>query len=93
MLEKGRILPGKILVRPIKEEEKTASGLIYKPVDVVKKKSFAGEVVLVGQDLPNFPMVVKIGDTILHSPNAFATVEIDNEDFRLLNQGDVLFMW
>jgi co-chaperonin GroES (HSP10) len=41
MIDKGRILPLRVLLRPIKEEEKTSSGLIYKPIDVIKKKTFA----------------------------------------------------
>ena len=93
MIDKGRILPGKVLVKPIQESEKTESGLIYKPVDVVKQRTFVGKVVLVGDDLPTMKMVVAPGDSILHSPHSFAGVEIDGENYRLLNLQDILFIW
>ena len=91
MLEKGRILPGKVLVRPIKEEEK--QGLIYKPVDVIKVKTYAGEVVMVSEPLANLPVVLSVGDRIFHSPHSFVSVTVDNEELRLLNQNEILFIW
>ena len=90
-LEKGRILPGKCLIRPIKEEEK--QGLIYKPVDVIKAKTYAGEIVMVSEPLANLPVVLSIGDRILHSPHSFVSVTVDNEELRLLNQNEILFIW
>ena len=93
MLDKGRILPSRLLVREIKQSEKTESGLIYKPVDIVKQRTHVGEVVLVGEHLPALNHGIQIGDKVLHSPNGFVTVEIDNESFRLLNAQDVLFIY
>jgi len=91
MIEKGRILPGRILVKEIKEPEKT--GLIYKPVEVMKQRTHVGEVVLVGDHLPALDHGIQIGDKVLHSPNGFVTVDIEGEVFRLLNAHDVLFIY
>ena len=79
MIEKGRILPGRLLLREIKEDEKTESGLIYKPVAVVKQRTHVSEVVLVGDQLPYLDHKIQIGDRILHSPNSFTNVNIDGE--------------
>ena len=89
-------LADRVLIEPAPAEEKTASGLIYKPVDVIKKKTFAGEVVLVGEGVYlDTPMkdIVHISDKILHSPHAFVAVDIDNETFHLVNIQDALFIW
>lgn len=96
MIDKGRILPLRVLLRPIKEEEKTSSGLIYKPIDVIKKKTFAGEVVVVGDGVYlETPMkdIVHINDKILHSPHSYTAVEVDNETLHLINIQDALFIW
>lgn len=90
-LESGMILPGKVLVKPIKQEEK--KGSIFIPNEVLKPKTHAGEVVLTGEGTANMPMVVVKGDKVLHPPHAFVTVEIEDTEYRLLNQGDILFIW
>jgi len=90
MLDSGRILPGKVLVKPIAQEEK--KGSIYIPGNL-KPKTFAGEVIIVGENTPNLPMVVKPGNKILHSPHSFVALEIGEIEYRLLNQNDVLWIW
>ena len=93
MIESGRILPLKVLVKEIKEADKTESGLIIIPIDVMRKKTHAGEVVLVGEGTSDIPMTIKPGDKILHSPHSFVAVEIGTEEFRLVNYQDILFIW
>jgi co-chaperonin GroES (HSP10) len=92
MLDKGRILDGRLLLRPVKEEEKTASGLIYK-APIVKPKNFTGEVVLVGNPLLNSRTQVNVGDFVLMPPHAKVELEVNNETFFLVRQEDVLFIW
>lgn len=91
MIETGSILPSKVLVKPLAQEEKKGSIII--PTAVVKKKSFAGEVVIAGDGTDALPRVVNTGDKILYSPHAFVGVAIDDVDYHLLNQGDILFIW
>ena len=93
MIDEGRVLPGRLLVREIKETEKTESGLIYKPVDIVKQRTCKGEVVVVGKQLPSLDHGIQVGDKVLHPPNGFVTVDIDNEPLRLLNAQDILFVY
>ncbi|HDR51739.1 MAG TPA: co-chaperone GroES, partial [Mariniphaga anaerophila] len=59
---KGKILAGKILVKPMEAEEKTQSGIIIP--DSAKEKPQQGTVVLVGADKKDEPMEVKVGDVV-----------------------------
>ena len=92
-LDQGRILPGLLLVKPIQEDERTQSGLLIKPVDIVKKRTYVGEVVLVGEELPSLNHKIAVGDKVLHPASAFITVEIGFEEYRLLKAADVLFIY
>ena len=93
MLEKGRILPGRLLMKEIKEDEKTESGLIYKPIAVVKQRTFVSEVVLVGDQLPTLDHKIQVGNKVLHSPNSFTNVDIEGEPFRLMDAQQALFVY
>ena len=64
MSVKGKVLAGKILVKPQAAEEKTVSGIIIP--DSAKEKSLQGEVVLVGADKKDETMEVKVGDVVLY---------------------------
>jgi co-chaperonin GroES (HSP10) len=92
-LEKGRILPGRLLLKEVIESEKTESGLIFKPVAVVKQKTHVGQVVLVGEPLPTLKHGIVEGDFILHSPNSFTNVTIDGVELRLMDAQQALFIY
>jgi len=87
---KGKILAGKILVVPMAIEEKTASGIIIP--DSAKEKPLQGKVVLVGADKNDEPMEIKAGDTVVYGKYAGTELSIDNEDFLLMSQSDVLYI-
>jgi co-chaperonin GroES (HSP10) len=91
MIEKGRILPGKVLVKPLKQDDKKGSIII--PSDVIKPKTYAGELVVIGDPLPTFKVELSVGEKILYPPHAFAKVEIDGVELNLLNVTDILFIW
>ena len=94
LLEKGRILPGKLIVEPLEERKQTAGGILI-PTSVLKPKTQAGKVLLVSDDLPNFKTDIKVGDCILYPPHSYVSIE-HNElppNLRLLNKADVLFIW
>src|SRR4030042_1939945 len=57
---KGKILAGKVLVKPFEAEAKTASGIIIP--DSAKEKPRQGKVVLVGAAKKDEEMEVKEGD-------------------------------
>ena len=87
---KGRILAGKILVKPSEAEEKTSSGIIIP--DTAKEKPQQGTVVMVGADKKDEPMEVKKGDVVLYGKYAGQELTIDGEDYLLIGQSDVLFI-
>ena len=87
---KGKILAGKILVRPSEAEEKTASGIIIP--ETAKEKPQNGKVVMVGADKKDEPMEIKVGDQVLYGKFGGQELNIDDEDYLLISQSDVLFV-
>ena len=87
---KGRILAGKILVQPQEAVEKTAGGIIIP--DSAKEKPQAGTVVKVGTDKKDEPMEVKVGDTVFYGKYSGTELQIDNENYLLISQSDVLYI-
>jgi chaperonin GroES len=87
---KGKILAGKVLVKPPAAEEKTSSGIIIP--DSAKEKPQKGEVVLVGADKKDEPMQVKPGDVVLYGKYAGTELNIDGEDYLLISQNDILYI-
>ncbi len=87
---KGKILAGKVLVKPSEAEAKTASGIIIP--DTAKEKPQHGTVVMVGADKKDEPMELKVGDKVLYGKFAGQELTINEEDYLLISQGDVLFI-
>ncbi|MCW3805047.1 co-chaperone GroES [Plebeiibacterium marinum] len=86
----GKILAGKILVKPQAAETKTASGIIIP--DSAKEKPLQGEVVLVGAEKQDEKMEVAVGDVVLYGKYAGTELNIDGTDYLLISQTDVLFI-
>lgn len=87
---KGKILAGKVLVKPQDAEEKTASGIIIP--DSAKEKPQQGTVVLVGAAKKDEEMEVKTGDTVLYGKYAGQELSIDGDDYLLMSQSDILYI-
>ena len=87
---KGKILAGKILVKPMEAEEKTQSGIIIP--DSAKEKPQQGTVVLVGAGKKDEPMEVKVGDVVSYGKYSGTELHIDGEDYLLMSQTDVLYI-
>nr|WP_320117345.1 co-chaperone GroES [uncultured Marinifilum sp.] len=87
---KGKILAGKILVEPTAVEEKTASGIIIP--DSAKEKPLKGKVVLTGADKTDEPMEIKVGDVVFYGKYSGTELEINNEDYLLMSQSDILYI-
>ncbi|MBR8534312.1 co-chaperone GroES [Carboxylicivirga mesophila] len=87
---KGRILAGKILVKPQAAETTTASGIIIP--DSAKEKPLQGTVVLVGEAKKDEVMEVKVGDVVLYGKYGGTELAIDGEDYLLISQSDVLYI-
>ena len=87
---KGKILAGKVLVKPNEAEEKTASGIIIP--DSAKEKPRQGKVVLVGAAKKDEEMEVKKGDEVFFGKYSGQELTINGEDYLLISQSDVLFI-
>jgi chaperonin GroES len=91
-LENGMILPLMVLVKePPKVEKKTTTGLIIP--ETAKNPTITGEVVIVGDGTKNLEMTVRKGDKVLFGPNSFVKLTIEDEEYLLLPQQAVLFIW
>ncbi|MEZ4999343.1 MAG: co-chaperone GroES [Bacteroidales bacterium] len=87
---KGKILAGKVLVKPAVADEKTASGIIIP--DSAKEKPQKGTVILVGAAKKDETMEVKAGDTVLYGKYSGQELNIDGDDYLLISQSDVLYI-
>ncbi len=88
-----RPLQDRIIVKRLEEEEKTRGGIIIP--DAAKEKPMQGEVVAAGkgkvsEDGKVMPLDVKVGDKILFGKYAGTEVKIDDEDFLIMREDDVL---
>lgn len=87
---KGKVLAGKVLVKPVAAETKTQSGIIIP--DSAKEKPLKGTVVLVGAAKKDEVVEVNVGDTVLYGKYSGTELQIDGEDYLLINQSDVLYV-
>jgi len=88
-----RPLQDRILIKRVKEEEKTKGGIIIP--DTAKEKPIEGEVVAVGNGkiLENGTvrkLDVKAGDRVLFGKYSGTEVKIDGEDRLIIREDDVL---
>src|SRR5437899_9348386 len=86
-------LADRVLVRRIEELEKKSGGILIP--DTAKEKPQEGEVVAVGpgrinKDGKRIAMEVKKGDRILIGKYSGADVRIDNTEYIILREEDVL---
>jgi chaperonin GroES len=88
-----RPLHDRVLVRRVKEEEKTKGGIIIP--DTVKEKPQEGKVVAVGagargDDGKITPLDVKPGDRVLFGKWSGSEVTIDGEELIIMKESDIL---
>ncbi|MBE0675281.1 MAG: co-chaperone GroES [Bacteroidales bacterium] len=87
---KGKVLAGKVLVKPHEAEAKTASGIIIP--DSAKEKPRQGTVILTGAAKKDEEMEIKAGDVVLYGKYSGQELSIDGEDYLLISQADVLYI-
>jgi chaperonin GroES len=87
-------LGDRLIVKPIEEEETTASGLVLP--DTAKEKPQKGKVVAAGEGKwdedgeKRIPLDVAEGDEVLYSKYGGTDIVIDGEDLLVLRESDVL---
>ncbi len=88
-MAKTNIVPlgARIVVQPIKEEEKSASGIILPESASSTEKTNIGEVLAVGK-LENADL--SVGDKVLFSQYGYDTVEVDEEEYYVIKEDNVL---
>lgn len=88
-----RPLHDRLLVRRLKEEDKTAGGIIIP--DSAKEKPQKGEVIATGkgritEDGKTIPLEVRVGDQVLFSKYAGTDLKLGGEEFLMITESDVL---
>jgi chaperonin GroES len=78
----------RVLVKPMKEEEKTAGG-IYIP-ETAKEKKKQGVVVEIGTTSDDNELPVQKGDLILYTGYSTDELEIDGEEYLIINISDII---
>ena len=90
---KIRPLHDRILVKRLEEGEKKRGGIIIP--DTAKEKPQEGKVIAagtgkVGDDGKKIPLDVKAGDKILFGKYSGSEVKLDDEEYLILREEDVL---
>lgn len=88
-----RPLHDRVLVKRVKEEEKSKGGIIIP--DTAQEKPQEGEVIGVGpggrdEDGERIPMDVKVGDRILFGKWSGTEVKIDGEELLIMKESDIM---
>ncbi len=83
-----------ILIEPIKEEEKTKSGILL-PETAEKERPEQGKVIAVGPGKRNtagnvIPLDVKEGDKVLFTKYGPSEIKIEEKEYLIAKQEDIL---
>jgi chaperonin GroES len=86
-------LGDRLIVKPIDEEETTASGIVLP--DTAKEKPQKGKVLAVGdgaiqEDGSRRPLDVAEGDEVLYSKYGGTEVNVEGDDLLVMRESDVL---
>ena len=93
MVAKLKPLGDRVLVKPLVEEEVTKSGIIVP--DTAKEKPQRGEIIAVGpgrldEEGKHIAMELKKGDKVLYAKYAGTEVKIDDDEYLILRESDIL---
>src|SRR6476619_5767016 len=85
-------LADRVVVRAMEETEQMRGGLFIP--DTAKEKPQQGEIIAIGpgkyEDGKLVPMTVKVGDKVLYGKYSGTEVTLDDEQFLILRESDVL---
>jgi chaperonin GroES len=81
-------LADRVVIKPLEAQEKTVSGIIIP--DSAKEKPQRGTVIATGPGTKDDKMEVKIGDVVLYGKYAGTEISIDNKDYLIMKQTDIL---
>ena len=83
-----------ILLEPMKQEEKTKSGILL-PESVEKEKPEQGKVIAVGpgkktEDGKIVPLEVKVGDVVLFKKYGPDEIKVEDKEYLIASEEDIL---
>ncbi len=86
-------LQDRVVIKPIPKEDVTKAG-IYLP-DTAKEKPQEGKVIAVGpgrlsEDGKRIALELKVGDKVLYSKYAGTEIKLDDEEYLILRESDIL---
>ena len=85
-------LGDRVVLKQVEAEEKTASGIIL--ASKAQEKPLQAEVIAVGPggmvDGKEIAMQVKVGDKVIYSKFSGNEVKLDNEEYIIVRQNDIL---
>ena len=86
-------LGDRLIIKPVDEEETTASGLVLP--DTAKEKPQKGKVLAVGdgaigEDGSRRPLDVAEGDEVLYSKYGGTDITVEGEELLVLRESDIL---
>lgn len=86
-------LGDRVLVKPLEAKELKKGGIIIP--DTAKEKPQEGKIVAAGkgkvtEDGKVLPMELKAGDRVLYGKYSGTEIKIDDEDFLIMHQEDIL---
>ena len=89
-----RPLGGRVLVKPVKEEEVTKSGIVL-PDTIDKEKKMEGKILAVGpgkllESGERAKMEVKIGDRVLFEKWGAEEIKIDGVEYKIIDAEKIL---
>ncbi len=92
-LKKIKPLSDRVLVKPLDKEQEKKGGIIIP--DTAKEKPQEGKVVAVGPGKRDdqgklIPMDVKAGDKILYGKYSGTEIKIEDEEYLIMHQEDIL---
>ena len=93
MAVKVKPLADRVLVQPESEEEQVKGGIIIP--DTAKEKPQRGKIVAIGTGKTDdagkkIALNVKKGDTVLYGKYSGTEVRLDDEDYLIMPEGDIL---
>jgi len=86
-------LGDRVVIKVLNQEEKTKGGIVLP--DTAKEKPQEGEVVAVGsgrvlENGQKLPLEVKVGEKVIFSKYAGTEVKVDDEEYLILSERDIL---
>jgi chaperonin GroES len=90
---KVRPLHDRVIVKRVKEEEKTKGGIIIP--DTAKEKPVEGKVIAVGagkvlDDGKRQPLQVKAGDRVLFGKYSGTEIKLEGEEHLIMREDDII---